>query len=258
MELQGKVALVTGGTRGIGRAIAEAFVREGASVVINGRSPEKGAQALKEMNAGDKVHFLSGDVKSREGCEALVKGTIERYGKIDILVNNAGGATGHAPVVDLEDWAMQDALVWNFWSTFWCTQYALRDMLPRQWGRIINISSVEGKHGKPGVSIYVTAKHAINGFTKSCAQEIGTQGVTINCICPGAIETDIMKDEGPAAAQAMGLTYQGLLDWFASEAAIKRLNTVEEVAVVATLLASEAGGGMTGTMYSVDGGTAAY
>ncbi len=108
------------------------------------------------------------------------------------------------------------------------------------------------------MSIYVTAKHAINGFTKSCAQEIGTQGVTINCICPGAIETDIMKDEGPAAAQAMGLTYQGLLDWFASEAAIKRLNTVEEVAVVATLLASEAGGGMTGTMYSVDGGTAAY
>jgi 3-hydroxybutyrate dehydrogenase/3-oxoacyl-[acyl-carrier protein] reductase len=258
MELQGKVALVTGGTRGIGRAIAEAFLAEGASVVVNGRTPAKGEQALREMNAGDRAHFLAGDVKSREGCEALVKGTIERYGKIDILVNNAGGGTGHAPIVDLEDWALEDALKWNLWSTFWCTQYALRDMLPRKWGRIINISSVEGKHGKPGVSIYVMAKHAINGFTKSCAQEVGTQGVTINCICPGAIETDIMKDEGPAAAQAMGLTYQGLLDWFASEAAIKRLNTVEEVAVVAALLASEAGGGMTGTMYSVDGGTAAY
>ena len=258
MELQGKVALITGGTRGIGRGIAEAFYREGASVVINGRSAEKGAQALKEMNGGDRVHFIAGDVKTREGCEALVKGTIERYGRIDILVNNAGGAAGHAPVVDLEDWALQDALVWNLWSTFWCTQYALRDMLPRNWGRIINISSVEGKHGKPGISIYVTAKHAINGFTKSCAQEVGPLGVTINSICPGANETDIMMAEGPAAAAAMGLTYEGLLDLFAQESAIKRLSKVEEVATVAVLLASEAGGGMTGTNYSVDGGTAAY
>ena len=198
------------------------------------------------------------DVTDESARVAVVARAAAELGRLTILVNNAGGGTGHAPIVDLEDWALEDALKWNLWSTFWCTQYALRDMLPRKWGRIINISSVEGKHGKPGVSIYVMAKHAINGFTKSCAQEIGTQGVTINCICPGAIETDIMRDEGPAAAQAMGLTYQGLLDWFASEAAIKRLNTVEEVAVVAVLLASEAGGGMTGTMYSVDGGTAAY
>jgi 3-hydroxybutyrate dehydrogenase/3-oxoacyl-[acyl-carrier protein] reductase len=258
MELQGRVAVITGGTRGIGRAIAEGFFADGASVVINGRSAEKGAQALKEMNGGDRVHFVQGDVKSREGCQAIIDAAIAKYGKIDIMVNNAGGATGHAPVIDLEDWAMEDSLKWNFWSTFWCTQMALRDMVPRGWGRIINVSSLEGKHGKPGVSIYVTAKHAINGFTKSCAQEIGTTGVTINCICPGAIETDIMRDEGPAAAASMGLTYQGLLDWFASEAAIKRLNTCEEVAAVASLLASEAGAGITGSMISVDGGTAAY
>ena len=258
MELQGRVALVTGGTRGIGRAIAEAFLSEGASVVVNGRTPAKGEQALREMNAGDRAHFLAGDIKSREGCEALVKGTIERYGKIDILVNNAGGATGHAPVAELEDWAMEDSLKWNLWSTFWCTQYALRDMLPRKWGRVINISSIEGKHGKPGLSIYVAAKHAINGFTKSCAQEVGPMGITVNCICPGLIETDIVKEVGPEAAKSMGMTYEAFLDVFAQESSIKRLNKAEEVAAAALLLASEAGGGMSGTMYSVDGGTAAY
>lgn len=258
-ELDGKVALVTGGTRGIGRAIAEAYLREGAKgVVINGRSPEKGAEALREMNAGDRVHFIPGNVKLREDVEMLVNETVKKYGRIDILVNNAGGGENHAPVAQLTDEAMQDALLWNFWSTFWGMRASLQHMLAQQHGRIINISSVEGKHGKPGVSIYVAAKHAINGLTKSCAQEVGTQGITVNCICPGAIETDIMKEAGPQAAEAMGLTYQGLLDWFAEEAAIKRLNTVEEVAAVAVLLASDLGGGITGSMISVDGGTAAY
>jgi len=131
MELQGRVAVITGGTRGIGRAIAEGFLADGASVVINGRSAEKGAQAVKEMNGGDRVHFVQGDIKSREGCQAIIDAAIAKYGKIDIMVNNAGGATGHAPVIDLEDWAMEDSLKWNFWSTFWCTQMALRDMVPR-------------------------------------------------------------------------------------------------------------------------------
>ncbi|CAB5068515.1 unannotated protein [freshwater metagenome] len=258
MELQGRVAVITGGTRGIGRAIAEAYLADGASVVINGRSADKGAEAIREMNGGDRVFFVQGDVKSRVGCQAIIDAAIAKYGKIDIMVNNAGGSTDNAQVVDLTDEALDNALKWNLWSTFWCTQMALRDMLPRGWGRIINISSLEGKHGKPGVSIYVTAKHAINGLTKSCAQEIGTTGVTINCICPGAIETDTMRDEGPGAAVAMGMTYQDLLDWFASEAAIKRLNSCDEVAAVASLLASEAGAGITGSMISVDGGTAAY
>ena len=92
-ELDGRVACVTGGTRGIGRAIAEALLREGASVVINGRSEEKGAKALEEIGAGDKAHFISADVKSREGCESIISGTVEKYGKIDILVANAGGAS---------------------------------------------------------------------------------------------------------------------------------------------------------------------
>ena len=131
-------------------------------------------------------------------------------------------------------------------------------MIPQQWGRIINISSLEGKVGKPGIATYVTAKHAINGLTKSMAQEVGTLGITVNALCPGAIETDIMKDEGPSAAESMGMTYEELLDWFAQESAIKRLNEVEDVAMVAVLLASDAGAGITGSLISIDGGTAPY
>jgi NAD(P)-dependent dehydrogenase (short-subunit alcohol dehydrogenase family) len=260
--LDGRVACITGGTRGIGRATAEAFLREGAKVVVNGRSEEKGAQALEEMRAAfgvdDEISFIGGDVKSRAGCESIVDGTVDRYGRIDVLFANAGGAANHAPVVDLTDEAMQDSLVWNFWHTFWTMQAALKHMIPQQSGRIITMSSVEGKVGKPGISIYVAAKHAINGLTKSAAQEVGTLGITVNSVCPGAIETDIMMAEGPAAAEAMGLDYEGLLNVFAQESAIKRLNETSDVAGVCVLLASDAGAGITGSMISIDGGTAPY
>jgi NAD(P)-dependent dehydrogenase (short-subunit alcohol dehydrogenase family) len=258
VELEGKVAAVTGGTRGIGRAIAEAFVREGAKVVINGRSEEKGRQTLAEMNAGDSAIFVAGDVKKREDCERVVDTAVERFGRIDIMVNNAGGASNHAPVADLTDEALDDALRWIVWSTFWCTRRSLNHMIPQKSGRIINISSLEGKCGKPNVSTYVTAKHAVNGFTKSCAHEVGTLGITVNSLCPGGIETDIMAEAGPQAAETMGMTYEQFLDWFAKEAATKRLCESEDVALVAVLLASDAGAGITGSLISIDGGTAPY
>jgi 3-hydroxybutyrate dehydrogenase len=131
-------------------------------------------------------------------------------------------------------------------------------MIPQKSGRIINVSSLEGKCGKPGVSIYVTAKHAINGLTKSCAQEVGTLGITVNALCPGGIETDIMADEGPKAAELMGMTYQEFLNWYAKESATKRLCEVDDVAAVAVLLASDAGAGISGSLISIDGGTAPY
>ena len=257
-QLDGRVACITGGTRGIGRATAEAFLREGAKVVINGRSPDKGAQALEEVGAGDALHFVAGDVKQREDCEAVVNATVEKYGKIDILFANAGGASNHAPIVDLTDDAMQDSLLWNFWHTFWTMRAALGHMIPQESGRIITMSSVEGKVGKPAISIYVAAKHAINGLTKSAAQEVGTMGITVNSVCPGAIETDIMAVEGPPAAEAMGITYDELLNVFAEESAIKRLNETSDVAEVCVLLASDAGAGITGSMISIDGGSSPY
>ena len=257
-ELDGRVACITGGTRGIGRAIAEAFVREGANVVITGRSVDKGKQALDEMQAGDAAHFVAGDVKDRAACEAAIEATVERYGRIDILVPNAGGSADQAPVVDMTDEAMQDALLWNFWHAFWTMRKALSYMIPQQFGRIMLMSSLEGKVGKPAISNYVVAKHAMNGLAKSAAHEVGTMGITVNALCPGGIETDTMKELGPDAAVSMGLTYQGLLDVFAQESAIKRLNEVEDVALVAVLLASDAGAGITGSLISIDGGTSPY
>jgi NAD(P)-dependent dehydrogenase (short-subunit alcohol dehydrogenase family) len=261
-ELSGRVAAITGGTRGIGRAIAEAFLRDGASVVVNGRSGEKGEQALTEirrdLDAGDRIHFFQGDATNKESCEGLIDEAVDKYGRIDILVNNAGGSHNNAPVAQLSDEAMEYALTVNLWSTFWCSRRALAHMIPQQWGRIINVSSLEGKVGKPGIATYVTGKHAVNGLTKAMSHELGPIGITVNALCPGAIETDMMKEEGTKAAESMGMAYEDLLNWFAQESAIKRLNDVEDVAMVASLLASEAGAGITGSLISIDGGSAPY
>jgi 3-hydroxybutyrate dehydrogenase len=257
-DLQGRVAVITGGTRGIGRAIAEAFLAEGAQVVITGRSSAKGEKAVEEIDRPDDTLFVQSDVKLRADCERAIDEAVARFGKVDILVNNAGGASNHAPVADLTDEAFEDALRWNVWSTFWSSRHAVKPMTDRGWGRIINISSLEGKVGKPGIATYVMAKHAVNGLTKSMAQELGTTGVTVNALCPGAIETDEMMEAGPSAAEAMGITYEALLDYFASSAATKRLMEVEDVAAVAVLLASANGGGITGSLISIDGGTAPY
>ncbi len=258
MQLFNKVAAVTGGSAGIGRAIAEAYLREGAKVAIMARNADKANKMLAEIGAGDNLVFIKGDAMNQADVEGFVDNTVAAFGSIDILVNNAGGAGGLQPTVMLSDEAFDETMKWNVYSTFWACRRALPVMLEKKWGRIINISSVEGKHGKPVLTAYTTAKHAVNGMTKSMAREVGTQGVTVNSICPGLIITDIVKDSGPATAKAMGLTFDEMVAAFAADSAIKRPNTVEEVAAVALLLASEVGGGITGAQISVDGGTAQY
>lgn len=258
MQLQDKVAVITGGTAGLGRGIAEGFLREGAKVVLNGRSQEKGDKVLAELAAGDRAVFRQGDVMVQADIESLVDFAVEHFGRIDIMVNNAGG-TGNAQPVALmsdEEWALN--MKWNVDSTFFGTRRALQHMLPNKSGRIINMSSVEGKHGKAVLSGYVTAKHAINGFTKCVAKEVGTEGITVNALCPGLVITDIVRENGPRTAEAMGLTFDEMVNLFAQESAIKRPNTVEEVAAMAVLLASDIGAGITGALLSIDGGTAAY
>jgi len=257
MQLDGKIAAITGGTAGIGRAIAEAFLAEGARVVVNGRNADRGKQVVSELGE-DRAIFRAGDATTKEGVEQTVEAAVEHFGRIDIMVNNAGGAKRLAPLVDLydEDWDL--VMKWNLYATFWGARAALRHMLPQNSGRIINISSVEGKHGKPVVTAYVAAKHAINGLTKALAKEVGTEGVTVNSICPGLVITEIIRTNGPATAAAMGITYDELVALYTEESAIKRPNTLDEVAAVAVLLASDVGAGITGATYSVDGGTAAY
>ena len=258
MQLQDKVALVTGGTAGIGRGIAAAYLREGAMVAVNGRRQEKGEETLAVLGGGDRAVFLQGDVMQEDDVNRLVDATVERFGRIDILVNNAGGGWGHKNVVNADAATFEAVLRFNVMSTFWATKRALHHMIPQRFGRIINMSSVEGKHGKGGISSYVTSKHAINGFTKSVAREVAEHNVTCNALCPGLIMTDIFRETGPSAAEAMGITFEELIELFTSESAIKRTNTVEEVAAVAVLLATDVAAGLTGSLYNVDGGTAAY
>lgn len=258
MKLAGKVAAITGGTAGMGRGIAEAFLAEGAKVALFARNPDKGAKVLAELGAGENAIFVAGDVMAQADLEGFVDHVVAHFGTLDILVNNAGGAGDLQPLVNLSDHAFDEAMKWNVYSTFWASRRALPTMLEKGNGRIINISSMEGKHGKPVLTAYSAAKHAVNGLTKSLAREVGAQGVTVNAICPGLVITDIIRDNGPATAKAMGLEFEEMVTMFAQEAAIKRPNTVEEVAAVAVLLASEAGGGITGAQISVDGGTAQY
>ena len=258
MKLEGRIAAVTGGSAGIGRGIAEAYLAEGASVAVMARNAEKAEKMLAEVGAGDRLIFIQGDVMDQASVEGFVDQTAAHFGRVDILINNAGGAGDLQPTISLSDESFDECMKWNVYSTFWGTRRALKYMTEQSWGRIINISSMEGKHGKPVLTAYTTAKHAINGMTKSVAREVGTQGITVNAICPGLVITDIVRDNGPNTAEAMGMTFDEMVDLFSKEAAIERPNTVEEVAAVAVLLASDLGGGITGALMSVDGGTAQY
>lgn len=256
--LEGKVAAVTGGTRGIGRAIAEALHAEGAAVALSGRSTEKGKAALAEMG-GERLYFHAADSRVQQDVEGFVDASRETLGPIDILVNNAGGSSGFAVVGELSDHAWQEAADWILNSTFWATRRVLPSMQERGWGRIIAVSSLESKFLKtPTASHYATFKAAVNAFSRAVAVEYGRFGITSNSICPGAVETDLMKSAGLESAEASGMTYDQFLDHYARETLTGRINTVEEVAAVALLLCSPAGAGITGSAINVDGGTSPF
>ncbi len=257
--LDGRVACITGGTRSIGRGIAEALYAAGASVVVNGRDAAKGQQCIDEMGGGDRLHFIGGDMTKQADVEGLIDQTIEHYGQLDICVLNSGGVANTAPVhlMSDEEWRLE--IDWNLNHVFWGMRRALNHMIPRGSGRILVTSSVEGKLGKPGLPGYVATKHAVNGLVKTAAREVGTLGITVNALLPGLVETDIVKATGPASAEAMGLpSYDSMLELFTQESAIKRCNTAEEVGAVAAFLAGDAARNMTGCLFPIDGGTMPY
>ncbi len=259
MKLAGRVAAVTGGSRSIGRGIVEAFLAEGASVALNGRDPEKGKRALEELGAGDRAIFVPGDVRSSADVKRLVDSAAERWGRLDVMVNNAGGITEPAPIAALGDEAWANDIQWNLTSVFYGMKHAFAHMLPRKSGCVINISSVEGKLGVPGMAGYAAAKHGIHGLTKSGAAEVGRSGITVNAICPGLILTDAVTQGGPATAAAMGLSYDEMIERvFKAKTLTGELNTAAQVAAIAVLLASDAGRGITGSFFNVDGGQSPY
>ncbi len=258
-SLDGKIAAITAGSTGIGFGVAQAFLAEGASVVLGNRSEEKGAYALERLAAGDRAVFKKTDALIRAEVDEFVDYTVDHFGTIDILVNCAGGSDAWALIGELSDEAWQKAFDWNCSSAFWGTRRALATMVPKGYGRIINMSSIEGKlASKVAVSHYIMGKHAMNGLTKATAVEYAQQGITCNAICPGPIETELMQDAGAQVAAAAGITYEQFLDEFAQDTLTKKLNTVEQVAGMAVLLAGPLGDGMTGTLFNVDGGTSPY
>jgi NAD(P)-dependent dehydrogenase (short-subunit alcohol dehydrogenase family) len=257
--LKGKAAVVTGGSRGIGRGIAQALLGAGANVAISGTNTDKGHQALEEIDAGDALMFCLADARKQDENEALIDAASARYGGVDILVNNAGGSSGFALIGELSDAAWGEAADWILNSAFWTTRRALPHMVRSGWGRIINISSLEAKTMQtPMAAHYATFKLALNGFTRCVAVEYAAAGITANAICPGAVETDLMRSAGAANADATGLSYEQFIESYAQQSLTKRLNTVEEIAAVALLLASPAGAGITGTTINVDGGTSPH
>lgn len=256
MELDGRVAIVTGGTRGIGFGIAQTLLEGGARVVISSRSADKGAEAVSQLSGFGEVSYKGCDVQDQAQVEGLIDAVAADCGRIDILVNNAGGADGFALLHEMTDETWTKASRWILDSAFWSCRRVLPHMMENKRGRIINVSSIAGKQAKkPGSAHYVTFKHGLNGFTKALARDYGELGITANAICPGPVETDAMADAGRASAARRGLTYEEYLEQYAADTMTKRLNTVEEVAAVARLLASPAGAGITGTTINVDGGT---
>ena len=260
LRLDGRVALVTGGTAGIGAAIAREFLAAGARVVVNGRNRQrwKGLEAALPPDLAARAGFVAGDVTRREDCDRLVRGVLDEHGRLDVLVNNAGGSDP-VPTPQMTDEQWDLAMNWNVNATFWCTRAALPHMIERRSGRIVNISSIEGKlQGYPGMAAYVAAKHAVNGFTKSVAREVGPFGITVNAICPGLVLTDIVRERAPQQAATMGITVEQLYGLFERDAALQRLVEPEEVAALALLLATPAGAGITGAQITVDAGISPY
>src|SRR6187431_2108160 len=246
--LKGKTALITGGGRGIGRAIALAFAREGIRIAVAARTAAQVEQVAHEI--GNGAIALVCDVADPESVALM----FERVGNVDILVNNAGVAES-ATVVNTTDELWHRHLSINLSGTFYCTRAALPAMLKRGWGRIINIASIAGKTGAPYVAAYSASKHGVVGLTRSVALEVATKGITVNAICPGYVDTDMVSRGIENITLKTKLSADEALDSLKKMSPQNRVIAPEEVAALALLLASDEGAGINGQAINVDGGT---
>jgi NAD(P)-dependent dehydrogenase (short-subunit alcohol dehydrogenase family) len=260
MRLEGKLALVTGGGRGIGRAVAFAFAREGASVAVLARTSAEVERVAAELTAecGVRTTHATCDVSDAHSVARAFALVAETFGRgADILVNNAGIAES-APVARTDDAHWRRHLAVNLDGTFYCTRAALPAMIERAWGRIINVASIAGKTGAPYIAAYSASKHGVLGLTRSVALEVASKGVTVNAICPGYVDTDMTTRAVEQIEAKTGRTAADALDRIKSMSPQNRLVTPEEVAALALLLASEDGRGITGQAINVDGGSVLF
>lgn len=255
--LNGKTALVTGSTSGIGLAYAKALAAQGANVVINGFGEadaiEKERVAL-EQASGAKALYSGHDLTKPDQIEAMMAEAARAFGGVDILVNNAG-VQHVAPVEEfpVAKWDLIIAL--NLTAAFHTTRLAVPYMKARKWGRIIQTASAHSLVASPFKSAYVTAKHGLAGFTKTVALELATFGVTANCISPGYVWTPLVENQIPDTMKARGLTREQVInDVLLAGQPTKQFVTAEQVAAIALFLCSEAASQITGANISVDGG----
>ncbi len=245
-SLEGKVAVVTGSTRGIGRAIAEGLASAGAAVAVNGRRPESTQKAARDIAAaGGKSVAVAADVSKSADVEQMIKQTLETFGRLDILVNNAAISPYYKPAEALTESEWDETMRVNLKGVFLCCQAAGRVMISQKSGRIINISSIAGQVALPKLLAYTAAKGAINQLTRVLAVEWAPHGIRVNAIAPAYIETDLTKslEKNPK-----------LRDDLIRQVPLGRLGKPSEVVGAAIYLASDAASYVNGHILNVDGG----
>ncbi|MGH9380235.1 MAG: SDR family NAD(P)-dependent oxidoreductase [Thermoanaerobaculia bacterium] len=254
MSLEGKGAVVTGGGRGIGAAVAGALARSGARVVVAARSPEETAAVAGELTAaGHAAWAVRCDVRDAEAVESLRSVAEEYLGQIDVLVNNAGTASSAPlPKIALDEW--QRLFEVNATGTFLCTRAFLPAMAERGWGRVVNIASVAGLRGAPYIAAYCAAKHAVVGFTRAVAVEYAQRGVTVNAICPGYVDTPMTEASIANIVEKTGRSADEARRLLERQSPQNRLMTPEEVAWLTVALCGEEARGVNGQAIALDGG----
>jgi len=259
MRLENKIALITGGGKGIGRSIALAYATEGADVAICARTESDLANVAREVERrGRRCFYKTADVTRKPDCLAVVEGALKHFGHLDILVNNAGGGdvADHRTLLEMDDKCWFDNLDLNLNSTWYFTKALLPHMVERHFGRIVNIASVAGLQGVARLGAYAAAKHGVIGLSRTLALECGEYGVTCNVICPGPTRAGwtISKTGLGKIADRFGMSVDDFNARAVAGGAIKRMVEPEEVAELAVFFASDLSGATTGQSVSVCGG----
>ena len=244
--LNGKIAVVTGASRGIGKAIAMKFAQLGATVVINYNGSAQKAEEVKQsiIADGGRAVIKQCNVADYDACEAFIKEVIDQFGRIDILVNNAG-ITKDGLIMRMSEEDFTNVVDVNLKGTFHCIGFASRQMMKQRSGRIINMSSVVGISGNAGQINYAASKAGVIGMTKSAAKELASRGITVNAIAPGYIETDMTN-----------VLSDKVKEETMKQIPLGRLGQTEDIAAAAAFLASDEAGYITGQVLAVDGGMA--